>query len=157
MDECGFCFRTCDIEWQGGTRNTQLASTQYLFQPPHHLSQECTQSEPPPVTLRSSKLSLGLTFSQRHFGDAGGPNVFFHVKSKGNVKGLTMGQRVSYTEISNTKVVRVENVKPIEGVCLCVCAFMCLQVETGIESQIGRRRPHTHRRSFMIWFPFSLR
>jgi hypothetical protein len=48
--------------------------------------------------------------------------VFFHVKHKGNenVKGLTMGQRVSYTEMSNDKGVCAGNVKPIVGVCVCI-------------------------------------
>ncbi len=54
--------------------------------------------------------------------------MFFHVNGKGNenVKGLTKGQRVSYTEITNDKGrVCAENVKLIEGVCVCVrsCVF----------------------------------
>jgi hypothetical protein len=79
--------------------------------------------------------------------------VYFHVNGKDNenVNRLTMGQRVSYTEMSNDKGVCAGNVKPIEGVCLCVCAFMCLQEGTGIESQRARGRQHTQRRSFMIW------
>ena len=54
--------------------------------------------------------------------------MFFHVNGKGNehVKGLTKGQRVSYTEMTNDKGrVCAENVKPIKGVCVCVrsCIF----------------------------------
>ncbi len=47
--------------------------------------------------------------------------MYFHVKGNGNenVKGLTMGQRVSYTEMRNDKGAFAENVKPIEGVCVC--------------------------------------
>ena len=53
--------------------------------------------------------------------------MFFHVNGKGNenVRGLTMGQRVSYTEMTNDKGVCAGNVQPIEGVCVCVrsCVF----------------------------------
>jgi cold shock CspA family protein len=46
--------------------------------------------------------------------------VFVHVNGEGNkhVKGLTMGQRVSYTEMTNDKGACAGNVKPIEGVCV---------------------------------------
>ncbi len=78
--------------------------------------------------------------------------MYFHVNGKGNehVKGLTMGQRVRYTESNNAKGACAENVKPIEGVCLCVCVHVSSR-RNGIESERARGRPHTHRRSFMVW------
>ena len=52
--------------------------------------------------------------------------MYFRVNGKGNAKGLTMGQRVSYTEMSNAKGVFAENIKPIEGVCVCARARSCV-------------------------------
>ncbi len=55
------------------------------------------------------------------FGDAGGDNVYFHVKGKGNenVKVLTKGQAVEYTASHSDKRVCAENVNPIAGVFVC--------------------------------------
>ncbi len=60
------------------------------------------------------------------FGDAGGQNVYFHVNGQGNgnVQSLRMGQRVSYTEMSDSTGACAGNVKPIEGVCVCVCVHV---------------------------------
>ena len=56
------------------------------------------------------------------FGDAGGDNVYFNVKDKGNesVKSLTKGRAVRYTERHSDKGVCAENVNPIAGVFICL-------------------------------------
>ncbi len=71
--------------------------------------------------------------------------MFFHVKHKGNenVKGLTNGQRVSYTEMSNDKGVCAGNVKPIEGVCVCVCVHVFSSRNGDRKSESARVPPHT--------------
>ncbi len=71
--------------------------------------------------------------------------MFFHVNGKGNehVKGLTKGQRVSYTEITNDKGrVCAENVKPIKGVCVCVCVHVSSRRNGDRKSERARAPTH---------------
>ena len=79
--------------------------------------------------------------------------MFFHVKHKGNenVKGLTMGQRVSYTEMSNDKGVCAGNVKPIKGVCVLRARVLVSSSRNGDRKSESDTAQHTHGRSFMIW------
>ncbi len=72
--------------------------------------------------------------------------MFFHVKGKGNekVNSLTQGQRVSYTEMTNDKGVCAENVKPIKGVCACVCARVHVSSRRNGDGKSKRMRETTH-------------
>ena len=58
-----------------------------------------------------------------------------------------MGQRVSYTEISNDKGVCAGNIKLIKGVCVCVRSCVFKKERTGIETirkLREREGAHTH-------------
>ena len=72
--------------------------------------------------------------------------MYFHVKGKGNenVKALTKGRAVSYTESHSDKRVCAENVKLVAGVCVCVCVCVHASLRgNGIESKRARARKHT--------------
>ncbi len=71
--------------------------------------------------------------------------MYFHVKGKGNenVKGLTMGQRVSYTEMTNDTGVCAGNVKPIKGVRVCARIHVGLSRNGDRKSESARAPTHT--------------
>ena len=63
---------------------------------------------------------------RKDWGNAGAGNVFFHTLGKGNknVKDLTHGQAVKYTEGRNAKGLFAEHIVPLAGVWR---AYLCVR------------------------------
>jgi hypothetical protein len=77
--------------------------------------------------------------------------VYFNVKGKGNenVKSLTKGRAVRYTERHSDKSVCAESVNPIAGVCVRARIHVSLKGK-GIESQRARAHMQTYAYAFNL-------
>jgi cold shock CspA family protein len=88
-----------------------------------------------------------MSFKRTDFGHAGEKNVFFHINGKGNknVKSISRGHAVQYTQGVSTKGVCAENITPITGGCDCVCVCVRLLLAyISCAHSSSCITPHTH-------------